>query len=145
MSLKMETGLLSLVVVDENEDRSYWVSPFDLNGPVAEAWRRWEMASCVERHGGHLWMAELLHPEDCSGVNVYCDYCPAGIDDVFIDGTEFAYGRLGSITIEDGKHDCDDPRLPFEVPIDLSVEIREWISMNSIYPEVDVEITLSPR
>lgn len=141
MSLKMEIGLLSLVVVEETEEdllRRYIDSTY-------EAWRQWEMHSCVERHGGHPWIAELEHPEDCSGVGVYCSYCPATIDDVFPDATDSLYGKLGSITVENGKHDCDDPRLPFEVPINLHVEVFRYTSMNSIYPEVDIEITLSPR
>lgn len=139
----MVTGLprfasLEWEVVDEPFD----FFSFDL---TQDAWRQWEMYSCVERHGDHLWMAELSHPEDCSGVCVYCSYCPAGIDDVFPDGTEFACGKLGSITIEEGKHDCDDPRLPFEVPVNLKIEVFKYTSMNSISPETDIEITLSPR
>lgn len=86
---------------------------------VDEAWRQWEIASCVERHGGHLWELHLSHPEDGAGVELCCSYCPANTDDLMVDGNDLVNGEAGGITIRDGRHGS-----PVAATIPVTAEVR---------------------
>jgi hypothetical protein len=55
----------------------------------AWAWSQWAAASCIERHGDHLWYLDLYHPEEDSTVGLSCDYCHISGYDVWNDTAEF--------------------------------------------------------
>lgn len=83
----------------------------------AEAWRQWMLASCEERHGGHLWQLDLHHPDDGAGVHLGCSYCLAGVDDVYFDGHDLIFLEADGITVAGGRHDS-----PRAAVIPVSVE-----------------------
>jgi hypothetical protein len=87
---------------------------------VAEAWRQWQLASCVEWNGGHLWVLVLEEPDDGRGyANLECEYCPAGVDDVFPDGQEFLHLDHGDVQVEYGEHSWPTERR-------IPVNVRVW-------------------
>lgn len=133
--------VLDWTIAPEGSEFTFELFPL----PAEEAWRQWEIHSCLERHGDHLWMAALEDPEDGRCVDIYCDYCPAGMNEIYPDGIDLVYGRLGSITVEAGAHDSDDPCLPIVMPVAVEIEIIRYTSLDTIYPEYDVSIILYPR
>lgn len=94
----------------------YWV-------PTAtdQAWRLWQIASCVERHGGHLWELELDHPEDGACVSLWCSYCPMTADDWIIDGHDLVWLEFGGVTVVSGRHNSP-------VPLTVPVHAEPWSS-----------------
>lgn len=92
---------------------------------IEEAWRQWELHSCVERHGGHRWILTGEHPDDDSTVGLDCDYCPATSHDLCPDIIELLEADIGEIKIRDGKHDY--PR-PFAVPVKAWIESQRYSS-----------------
>ena len=74
-----------------------WIEPWDQFSPEHKAyatgwaWDRWVIASCVESTGGHQWYLDL-DPED--GLDLHCQHCPAGIDELYPDGNDLIFAEL---------------------------------------------------
>lgn len=84
------------------------------------AWDRWRKESCIERNRGHLWELELDHPEDGSGVTLWCSYCSAGVDDVYPDGQDLIDCDLeNGITVRSGVHNS-------QVQAVIPVSVKLW-------------------
>lgn len=104
---------------------------------LAYAWHRWELESCIERHGEHLWELET-DPEMLDGTfDLSCSYCPAGADDLYPDGLEFTYGEVDGFPIEQGKH--LSPRL-FCGPVKVELIVKHYPANPSHGDEYDVWI-----
>jgi hypothetical protein len=131
------------------------VISFDLIDPSAsepnaeelemdEAWRQGEMHSCVERHGGHLWVLSGEAPaEEWDGVELGCSYCCAGVDDLIPDGCDLIFGDLNGVEIRSGRHDSGGE---FEIPVKVKLDFDEHFNPHEmIYPEYDAWIVVEPR
>lgn len=141
MSLKMETGLLSLVVVDEI-DRFFNPKWWDL----AEAWAKWKQYTCVEWNGDHLWVMDLEGPEEDNTIYIRCGYCHANPHDLY--GTyadsDLVYGTVYidevEVEIDQGKH--WPPVIAQDIPVHVELVVEEY---GWEVKEYDVYLTLSPR
>ena len=67
----------------------------------AWAWSQWAAASCIERHGDHLWYLDLYHPEDGHGVALTCGYCHTTGGDAFDDFAEWPEGHIEGVELRD--------------------------------------------
>ena len=106
-----------------------------------EAWRQWEIYSCVERNGGHDWILLLEEPDDGHGnASLECEHCPVGVDDIFPDGQEFLYFNDGAIWVEDGRHNSQD-----EMKIPVTVNVWSHHYNNPDFNEWDAGIDLEKR
>lgn len=94
-------------------------------GETDWAWYRWVIASCEERTGGHRWWLDW-DAED--GLDLHCQYCPAGIDELYPDGNDVLFADLPllfgkTLKIEYGSLplDADPPCQSWSGPV------RAWV------------------
>lgn len=95
---------------------------------VAEAWHLWELASCVERNGGHRWVAYLdgnmIDDGEACGGDVYlsCEGCPAQPGDIYPDfAADDLAGSVGGAMVDAGRHLSD---VDIERPVTLTVKVE---------------------
>lgn len=118
-----------------NYDEKAWL--------IHEAWRKWAVASCIERHGEHLWFVMAVNNEEDKFTELACEYCPVEVSDVFVhDYIDLIYGDFGNLKIEQGT-----PNLTGEyiIPVNVDFHVEKYTSMDSITPEYDLWIELTLR
>lgn len=110
---------------------------------LAYAWHRWELESCIERNGKHLWELEVtplgLDPDDAE-VDLSCSYCPATVDDLHPDGMEYLQGESDGFRIQDGKSLSS---LPFHGSVRAEVIVKRYPANPSHGDEYDAWIEVS--
>lgn len=118
---------------DENEQE--WL--------LHEAWRKWAVASCIERHGEHLWYVIVVNHDEDEFTELACEYCPVDVGDVFAtDYVDLIHGTLGDLTIEQGRPNLTGE---FYLPVNVDFHVEKYTSMNSITPEYDLWIELTAK
>lgn len=105
------------------------------------AWQQWAAESCVERHGGHLWVLELGDPDDEPYVGVYCESCPATGDDLLTDLPVYLGLDYEDFTVAEGLHTADRY---LTIPVDIEVGWH-YVSNPISGTEWDFEVIVSPR
>lgn len=87
-------------------------SPEQRAEETAWAWDQWIIASCAERNGGHRWWLDW---DEEDGLWLHCQYCLAGVDELYPDGQDLIECMLpvpGSekpLVISGGSADLDAP------------------------------------
>lgn len=87
------------------------------------AWDQWEISSCIERHGGHMWQLELEPFLDYPDVSLNCSYCPASIEDLGCGGSDCIYGEVGVMPIANGQHRS---LLPQTIPVRAELIVEHY-------------------
>lgn len=134
--------MLSLIAADDDKFDFYRLHS------ISEAWLRWERESCIERHGNHLWLLDLLGPEEDYDTYIRCGYCRAGLYDLYGDHAEFASGEIDIsgkvVEIVDNLH---DPHEAVEdIPVNVKLVVEEHFNpLDMMYPEYDAYLVLSSR
>lgn len=123
------------------------IDPFQsLSDPIYEiheAWRKWKVESCTERHGQHLWYLIVENCYEEESVDLRCEYCPVEVPDVFVtDYIDLIHGTLGQLTITDGIPNLTGE---YHIPVNVEFHAETYTSMNSITPEYDLWIELTLR
>lgn len=116
-------------------------TPLD-NGTHAihEAWRKWEVASCIERHGEHLWYVIVVKNDEEDFVDLACEYCPVEVSDVFVtDYADLIHGTLGELIITEGKANLTGE---YNIPVDVDFHAERY---GYYEPEYDLWIELTLR
>jgi hypothetical protein len=108
----------------------------------AWAWGEWHKASCVERNGGHDWHAELPCREDGGSITLFCPNCPAGVDDLYVDGVDLIHGEVDGIPVENGMARSLDY---YTAPVNVRVVDYGGYSYGSYYREPDPQIEVTSR
>lgn len=107
---------------------------------LAEAWRAWEVESCIERNGDHRWRIELEPFYDYDSVDLICDYCPASCIDLGgYDGSEMIYGSIGAMSIDAGNHRS---LLPWSGPVSAELVVEHYPANPAHGDEWDAYITI---
>lgn len=118
-----------------NENEKEWA--------ILEAWRKWEVASCIERHGEHLWYVTVINHDEEEITELACEYCPVEVRDVFTDDyVDLIHGTLGDLIIEDGRANLTGE---YYIPVNVKFHVEKYTSMNSITPEYDLWIELTAK
>jgi hypothetical protein len=115
-------------------------SPEELAYRAGEAQRQAEVKACADARG-HVWWLELEHPEDGAGVDLSCEFCPAGIDDLYPDGIDLISGDLDGVSVDAGRHNSPAPLL---IPVDCEVRTTHF-SNPIVGNDFDVEFTIAAR
>lgn len=125
---------------------------------LLDAWAAWEIACCEERCGHRWWLD--IHPGDgTDGVSVElrCQHCPAGPDDIFPDGQEVLCGRFpvmagyilhvdyGTVWLNGDRWRGSPDRFTYGWRGPVTAEFREngWYDYE-YGPQWDPEIVLAP-
>lgn len=93
----------------------------------------------VQRCPGHLWE---LYLEDCGTVHLHCTKCPAGVDDLYLDGYEMInYANDdNTIVVEAGHHNLPDEDAFVHIPVNAWV-----LSGQNYWGEWEVELIVEDR
>lgn len=115
-----------------------WVRWPDNYVPDEPEWLQ-DMEQAIKACPGHLW--ELLL-EDDETVDLHCQRCPAGVDDLYPDGQEMIYFTSGdgSIRVESGSHNLVDDDTPITIAVNAHV-----VSGYNYWGEFDAELIIEPR
>lgn len=108
--------------------------------------QRWLREACVAKHGNHDWLLKLEEPDedDVPGgdVQLHCGRCPAGIDDIYLDGQDMIYLWVsGDMVVEAGRH-----KLPYATTYEVDVAVQNLSHWNMEYGyEYDFELNVTLR
>ncbi len=98
------------------------------------------IAACSE----HEWELELYGEEDDNDVSLGCAKCPAGVDDLYVDGHWMIYLDLNEVMpgvqVEEGKHNSP---VPLIAPVTVSIVTRHHSTPNG--EDWDVEMFVELR
>ena len=107
---------------------------------AVEAERKALVDACKAEHG-HAWELHLYHPEDDVHVDLQCEHCPAGINDIFTDGHELIYLELDDgVTIDEGRHNS-----PVALIVPVTVEVWSSESWTDYGWEYDAGLEFDTR
>lgn len=102
------------------------------------AWRLWEIESCIERNRQHYWICEIMYDE--TSVSLTCENCPADLNDLLVDGVDLVYGTFKEVEISNGIHNS---AVDLKIPVYLSIDATRYGYLGNY--EYDVFVNLTER
>lgn len=86
---------------------------------------------------GHVWLLVL---EDNGEVDLSCERCPAGVDDLYPDGHDMIFYSADGIEVEMGHHNLPDDDTPVRIPVTAHV-----LSGRDYWGDYEVELIIEAR
>lgn len=134
--MKIDWSLMAWEVRDYTDEQ--WLedhrwedkSPEQRAAETAWAWDQWVIVSCAERNRGHQWWLDW---DEEDGLWLHCQYCPAGVDELYPDGQDLIECMLPAngpkpLIISGGTADLDAPVHEWHGPVKAEVWEEKYYS-----------------
>lgn len=118
-----------------------WITPWAQYSDEAKAqatayaWDQWIIACCVETTGEHAWWLDW---DEEDGLELHCQHCPAGVNELYPDGQDLIDGEIplpdgSKLVIGSGGVFGDPPVTEWHGPVRATTWTRVYRSWE--YPD----------
>ncbi len=118
------------------------VAPDDDDVPDPEQQKIDAAKAACAADGGHRWVATIDPGEFGPTVDLTCTRCPAGVDDLIVDGIDMVEGQVRGVTVRSGQHFHPTAVV---APVALTVHVEHHPSTPDRFGDCDVWIEVADR